>query len=306
MLQPKDPISVSTISLWERGTRSIPPAIMKRAEKLVRAKAGNRFKTFRNQLGLSEEKFGVMLQPRDPILQETISNWEKGINPIPLEIMKRAEKVFKSKAGERFKTFRNQLDLSQEEFGVMLRPEKPIPDATISALESGVRTLSPEIMKLAEELFRVRAGARFNAFRGQLGVSQKEFGRMLRPEEPIPGGTISSWESKNSSLSPEMMKLAEELVKAKVRERFKALSDQLGLPRGQFGAVLRPGDPIPAPTISDWEKGIHPVPPEIMKLVEEVFAAPPREFEVVGEKGLGGSDVNDVWFQKQKKATPLG
>ena len=267
-LQPENP--PENVSQWEKSKRAIPKEIFLKAEKIMLEKSGDHLKALREQLGMNQKEFGRVLRHENPFLPGTISHWEKGGRLVPVEIVRKAEELVRAKSGDRLKDLREQLGMTQPELGQVLRPENPFSSATISEWERGAAPVSIEIMRKAEELVRAKSGDRLEEMRKQLGMSRTEFGQALRPENPFSVGIIYSWEKGKTPFSIEIMRKAEELVRAKGGDRLKEQREQLGMDQTEFGRMLRPENPLVFSAVSAWERGRNPVPIEIAQKAEEL------------------------------------
>ena len=70
----------SMISLWERGQSPIPDSV---AFSLAEAITGKQLKQKREDMNLSQQRLGEILNVR----QATISDWERGVHPIPKSVV---------------------------------------------------------------------------------------------------------------------------------------------------------------------------------------------------------------------------
>lgn len=147
------PVDRKTVNRWESGKSPVPEKIMAKAKKIAMTKAGARLKGMREHIGMSRAEFGKELNPETPVHWDTVALWENSKKVlIPFEIMVKAEKIVKLKAGERLRKMRELLEMSRPEFGKALDPKKPVHVRTIENWEAGRNPVSGAIMNSAKTL----------------------------------------------------------------------------------------------------------------------------------------------------------
>ncbi|NQT32110.1 MAG: transcriptional regulator, partial [Candidatus Omnitrophica bacterium] len=154
------PLKLSSKSLTGQATRDDNAGAEEKTD-------GQILRSLREQLGLYQREFGETLAtalnwPRPTIRPETISTWERGIRPVPSEVIEKTRelvdmaRVVENTDGQILKSLRKQLGLSQEEFGKTLatildRP-RPFSGGTISTWEKGIYSVPSEVIEKTREL----------------------------------------------------------------------------------------------------------------------------------------------------------
>lgn len=272
-LRPDSPLSATYICSLERGGARVLGWMLKKAQELVRMRAGLELKDLRKKLGLSQEELGKALRPEKPLFKQTISLFENSRSPVPDWVMEKVKELARDAHCLQLISLRESLGLSQEEFGKALRPDKPLFRQYISDLEGGKSPIPEWIITKAEELVRARSSARLKTLREQfLRLEPDEFGAFLAEaigrDRPYTPSYVNMMESGKAAVPAKLMHAVEEKVHSQAGQILKASRILLGLMQEEFSKALadimgRP-EPISKPYLSQMENGIAPVPDEIL------------------------------------------
>ncbi|PIU41961.1 MAG: hypothetical protein COS99_02505 [Candidatus Omnitrophica bacterium CG07_land_8_20_14_0_80_42_15] len=209
-------------------------------------------------LGLTEKEFGKVLNREAPVIESVVRDWESRVRPVPINALMNLEAAVRDIAGSRLSEIREELELTNGEFGRMLRPDNPVSVPTLLNWYKNKHFIPLDVLISAGRIIQEGRGYRLRAICMGLGLSVEDLGKALNPKKPIIADKILAWETGAEIIPKRIMTIAEELLKEKSAERMRTIRDILKVDQEIMGALVRPENPLHRNTIANWEGGRIP------------------------------------------------
>lgn len=262
-------VEENRLTQWERDEIDPPQSEISRITAIVKVKAGQRLKMFRESLGMDANEFGRFLNPKNPLSNSTLLKWEKGTHLVPLNVMKSAKEKVPSAAGQRLKSFWQFSKLSLSDYGKKLCPENPTKAVLLYQWMNKGQLPDIAALKAAQDYFDASSRDRIRFILDYLDIDYVQFARQFFPSGSVSPKTIFNWFT-TSHITPEKMTEIENKFPTFALSLFESYRKMIGWSPSAFASQLTyQNGRVEIQQLDYWEN-LAPAPLELKNQAEQL------------------------------------